>query len=290
MFLSLYNQKLKVFLADTTGDVEGIRTNLGTVLRKAGIEVVYPDNNANDVSVDRALMLGCNCSVHVLGALDIYNGDGAGYLTAAGEHYRMAQQAAKDSFKVFLWNPSGLINSRNMYVNSLRRDIVENTIYSGCTSPIVFVEDLRSIMTEKPTASQNLSNADIFFIYNDLDRESASDVLSMLQDLHKVASLSVNMSSNTDYSEFISSQLRVCRIGVIYSDYASDWSLPFARQLWKDNGGQSSQVRLYMAANADHSKPEDISQLKGFMEYTIADKALIPLDIKIFFDKVTQKQ
>ncbi len=288
--MSLYNQKLKVFLADTTGDVEGIRTNLGTVLRKAGIEVVYPDAGANDIETDRALMMECNCSVHVLGALNIYDPEGAGYATAAGEHYRAASAVRKEGFRVFLWNPSGLINSRNMYVNSLRRDIVENTIYSGCTSPIVFVEDLRSIMSEKPTAKSNLSNADIFFIYNDLDRESASDVLSMLQDLHKVASLSVNMSSNTDYSEFISSQLRVCRIGVIYSDYALDWSLPFARQLWKDNGGQSAQVPLYMAANAAHSNADEIRQLKDYMEYTITDKDLIPLDVKIFFDKVTQKQ
>jgi len=288
--LSLYNQKLKVFLADATGDVAGVRNNLGTVLRKAGIEVVYPDENANDMEVDRALMLGCNCSVHVLGALNIYDVAGAGYSSAAGEHYRMAKAAEKDGFRIFLWNPSGLINSRNMYVNSLRRDIVENTIYSGCTSPIVFVEDLRGIMSEKPTADHNLSNADIFFIYNDLDRESASDVLSMLQDLHKVASLSVNMSSNTDYTEFISSQLRVCRIGVIYSDYAMDWSIPFARQLWKDNGGQSASVPLYMAANAEHSKADDLRQLKDYMEYTVTDKNLIPLDIKIFFDKVIQKQ
>lgn len=290
MFLSLYNQKIKVFLADATDDVAGARTALGTVLRRAGIDVVYPEAGSVYGKQESEMIDGCDCSVHVLGSQNIYEADGEGYDTSAGRHYRMAAGIRKEGFRMFLWNPSGIIDQRNMYVNAIRRDIVENVIYSSSTSAIVFVEDLRSIMSLKPTAHTDLTNADMFFIYNDLDRESAGEILSMLQDLHKVASLGINMSSNTDYSEFISSQLRVCRIGIIYSDYAGDWAMPFARQLWKDSGGQSADVPLYMAANSAHSNPEEIAQLGEFMEYTITDKTLIPLDIKIFFDKVTTKK
>ncbi len=290
MFLTLFNQKIRVFLADATDDVAGIRTVLGTVLRRAGIDVVYPSAEGAGDGMPLAEMENCDCSVHVLGAQNFYEQGADGYDTPAGRHYRAASSVAREGFRMFLWNPSGLIDSRNMYVNAIRRDIVENVIYSSSTSPIVFVEDLRGIMSVKPTAKSDLSNADIFFIYNDLDRESAVEILSMLQDIHKVASLGINMSSNTDYSEFISRQLKVCRIGVIYSDYAVDWAMPFARQLWKDNGGQSADVPIFMAANSKHSDAEKIEQLKEFMEYTIAEEALIPLDIKIFFDKVTTKK
>lgn len=285
--MSLYNQKIKVFLAEVTGDMAGTRMSLGIVLRKAGIDVVYPESEHMPEGDTRRLMEDCDCSVHILGSVNFYEQGSEGYTTPAGEHFRMARGITRENFRMFVWNPAGSISQANMYINSIRRDIVDNTIYSSSTSPIVFVEDLRGIMSVKPTAHSDLSNADIFFIYNDLDRESAVEILSMLQDLHKVASLGINMSSNTDYTEFISSQLKVCRIGVIYSDYAGDWAMPFARQLWKDNGGQSAEVPLFMAANSMHANTDDISSLNDYMEYTITEKALIPLDIKIFLDKVT---
>lgn len=289
MFLSLYNQKIKVFLAEATGDVSGVRHSLGAVLDKAGIEVVYADEKTSE---DEAISIlqTCDCSIHTLGALNIYNEQGAGYDSPAGLHYRLAREVHREGFKMFVWNPSGLINSRNLYVNNIRRDIVENTIYSATTSPIVFVEDLRSIMSVRQQVRSDLSTADIFFIYNDLDHDTASDILSMLQDVQKVASLGINMSSDTDYTSYVNSQLSVCKIGVVYYNYASDWALSFARQVWKDNGGQSSNVPLFVAANSAHANPADLAQLGDIMEYSSSEQSLIPLDIKIFFDKVTEKK
>lgn len=288
--MSLYNHKIKVFLADATGDVSGVRMSLGVVLRKAGIEVVYPPAHKLTDDETKTMICDCDCSLHILGAVNVYEGHGAGYDTPAGAQYRIARSIDREGFRMFVWNPSGTIGTATAYINAIRRDIVENTIYSDNTSQIVFVEELRSIMSVRHQAQSDLSTADIFFIYNDLDRESASEILSMLQDLHKVASLGINMSSTTDYTDFINSQLRVCGVGVIYSDYAGDWAIPFARQLWKDSGGQSGKVPLYLAANSEHSKADDISQLGEFVEYTIADKTIIPLDIKIFFDKATTRK
>ncbi|MCQ2252768.1 MAG: hypothetical protein MJZ61_04885 [Bacteroidales bacterium] len=276
-------------MSDATGDVSGVRLGLGAVLQKAGIEVVYASDKTTDEEA-REQLQGCDCSIHTLGALNIYSEDGAGYDSPAGQQYRLAREVHRDGFKMFVWNPSGLINSRNQYVNSIRRDIVENTIYSCTTSPIVFVEELRSIMSVRPSVKNDLSTADIFFIYNDLDRDSASDILSMLQDVQKVASLGIDMNTSTDYSDFISSQLSVCKLGVIYYDYASDWALSFARQVWKDNGGQSGPAPLFVAANSAHAKASDLEGLKDIMEYSLGEQSLIPLDIKIYFDKVTTKK
>ena len=186
-----------------------------------------------------------------------------------------------------MWNPLGYVGNNNAYVTNIRREIVENTIYSSTTSHIVFAEDLRVIMSVTPNSRKKLSDADIFFIYNDLDSETASDILAMMQDVQKVTSLSINMSSDTDYSAYILSQFEVCKICVVYFDYAADWAMSFSRQIWKDNGGNSSKVPLFLAANSEHAQSSKISSMKNFMEYSVTEKDLIPLDIKIFFDKVT---
>ncbi len=284
MFLNLYNQQIKVFLADATGDVSGARVRLERVLRKAGMIVVSPKESASDEDVS-ALIGSCDCSVHILGYVDIYNDDSDGYNSRAGVQYRAARECRDEKFKMFLWNPSGLISTRNSYISAIRRDIVENTVYSQVPSPIVFVEDLRTIMSVSPKMKLDIGSADIFFIYNDADRDTASEVLSMLQDIQKVTSLGINMSSNTSYTDYINSQLLASKMGVIYFDYSVDWALPFARQLWKDSGGNSAKVPLYVAANSEHVTAQDLKTLKGFMEYTLAERSLLPLEVKVFFDK-----
>ncbi|MBR4678250.1 MAG: hypothetical protein IKO99_09635 [Bacteroidales bacterium] len=285
MFLTFFSQDIKVFLAECTSDVTESRQELKSVLLRAGIEVVEP----LDGNIEEALS-SCDCAVYVLGTLNFYSPDGAGYDTPAGVQYRQGRQVKKDGFKIFLWNPTGLINTRNFYINSIRRDIVENTIYSSTTSPIVFTEDLRTIMNVRTAAVSDLSSADVYFIYNDLDTESAKEILSMLSDIVSVKPLCINMNSDIEYNEKISSELPVCKIGVVYYDYASDWALSFSRQVWKDNGGQGGKTPLLVAANQSHADAEALKKvLKGIMEFSVNDKTLIPLDIKIFFDKAAEK-
>jgi len=114
-------------------------------------------------------------------------------------------------------------------------------------------------------------------------------VLSMLQDIQKVTSLGINMSSSTNYTDYINSQLQSSKMGVVYFDYSKDWAMPFARQLWKDSGGKSSKVPLFVAANSAHATEQEMKALKGFMDHTLAEKSLIPLEIKVYFDKQIEK-
>lgn len=287
MFLNLYNQQIKVFLADATSDVAGARMRLGRVLRKAGIGVVSPPENCSAVEA-RKLISTCDCSVHLLGGVNIYDDEGD---TKSQAHiqYRAAKSFRDDDFKMFLWNPSGVIDDRNSYITAIRRDIVENTVYSQATSPIVFVEDLRTVMSVSPKMNIDIGTADIFFIYNDADRDTAGEVLSMLQDIQQVTSLGINMSSTTSYTDYINSQLQASKMGVIYFDYSMEWAMPFARQLWKDSGGKSSSVPLFVAANNSHATPDEMKALKGFMDYTLTEKSLIPLEVKVYFDKMMGK-
>ncbi len=280
MLISLFKQHIRVFVAEVSSDMQATKKKLCTVLKKAGIEV-FSDSNSDET------MKNCDCSVHILGKENIYDTIGSGYNSLAGKQYRNAKELRSKKFKMFVWNPAGNINETNFYINNIRRDIVENTVYSSKTSPIVFVEELRGIMSVKSNAEQNILERDIFFIYNDLDKDTATIILNMIEDIQTVVSLGITMNSNTDYTEYIKNQLPGCKIGVVYYDYAGDWAVSFARQIWKDTGGNSSRVPLFVIGNSAHAKEEDLKIFDSIMETSIREQSLIPLDIKVFFDKAT---
>jgi hypothetical protein len=142
-------------------------------------------------------------------------------------------------------------------------------------------------MSVKSNVEQNILERDIFFIYNDLDKDTATIILNMIEDIQTVVSLGITMNSNTDYTEYIKNQLPGCKIGVVYYDYAGDWAVSFARQIWKDTGGNSSRVPLFVIGNSAHAKEEDLKIFDSIMETSIREQSLIPLDIKVFYDKAT---
>ncbi len=287
MALNLYNKKFTVFLAAATPDMEGIREELGYVLDNAGIDIV----DGTDIRAEHTDMAiqAADCSVHILGGSDIYTQGGSGYDTPAGAQFRAAKKKCGKEFKMFVWNPATAITATNSYINSIRRDIVENTIYADKPSPIIFVEDIRNIMNVNPTQSQRHEPTDIFFLYNELDGDTAIGVYNMLKDFQKVSKLGISMSSGVDYNTFISEQLADSQIGVVYYNYAGDWAVPFARQIWKDTGGSSSKTPLLVTGNSEHAKEDDLSAFKGIMECTVDEQLRIPLDIKVFLDKKNQQ-
>ena len=287
MFITLYNRNFTVFLAAVTPDMEGIREELKYVLDNASIEII----DGNDVKAETvdAAILAADCSVHLLGKTDIYTPGGDGYDTMAGVQFRNAKGKCGKEFKMFVWNPEPTVNSANSYINSIRRDVVENTFYTDKPSPIIFVEDIRNIMNVKQSESQRHEPTDIFFLYNDLDSDTANGIYNMLKDFQKVNKLGINMSSDMDYNSYISDQLADSQIGVVYYNYAGDWAVPFARQIWKDTGGSSSKTPLLVTANSEHAKEDDMKAFKGIMECTVDEQLRIPLDIKVFLDKNNQK-
>ncbi len=276
MFLNLYNKCIKVFLAEVSPDVENLRQELIVILQRADIEIVPEIKNAD-------------CSVHILGNTDIYT-DGSEYKNSpAGVQYRTAKQLCGENFKMFVWNPAGKITAENAYLNNIRRDIVQNTVYIDKLSPIIFVEDIRNIMNIKEAAVQKSEPSDIFFIYNELDKDTAEGICNMLKDFLSLTKLGIRMSDETDYGSYIKQQLSDSKIGVVYYNYASDWAVPFARQVWKDNGGNSSPSPVFVVGNSEHATAEELNIFKGIMECTVDEQLRIPLDIKMFLDKTMQK-
>jgi hypothetical protein len=285
MFINLYNQSIKVFFADSSADMEDTREELRVILHRAGMEIV----DGRDVPSKELLdaMQQTDCSVHLLGKTDIFEEGTDNSL--AGTQYHAAKNLCSDRFKMFVWNPRGREN-RSKYINVIRRDIEENIIYSDRPSPIVFVEDIRNIMTVKQSAVQETVASDIFFLYNDLDNDTANDICTMLGDIRKVTKLSISMSSEVDYNTYIKQQLAVSKIGVVYYNFAGDWAASFARQVWKDTGGQSGSTPICVIGNSDHAKPKQLEIFNGIMECAIDEQLRIPLDINMFLDKNNQSK
>ena len=285
MFINLYNQSIKVFFADSSADMEDTREELRVILHRAGMEIV----DGRDVPSKELLdaMQQTDCSVHLLGKTDIFEEGTDSSL--AGPQYHAAKNLCSDRFKMFVWNPRGREN-RSKYINVIRRDIEENIIYSDRPSPIVFVEDIRNIMTVKQSAVQETVASDIFFLYNDLDNDTANDICTMLGDIRKVTKLSISMSSEVDYNTYIKQQLAVSKIGVVYYNFAGDWAASFARQVWKDTGGQSGSTPICVIGNSDHAKPKQLEIFNGIMECAIDEQLRIPLDINMFLDKNNQSK
>jgi hypothetical protein len=112
----------------------------------------------------------------------------------------------------------------------------------------------------------------------------------MLGDIRKVTKLSISMSSEVDYNTYIKQQLAVSKIGVVYYNFAGDWAASFARQVWKDTGGQSGATPICVIGNSDHAKPEQLEIFNGIMECAIDEQLRIPLDINMFLDKNNQSK
>ncbi|MCQ2973747.1 MAG: hypothetical protein MJ211_02920 [Bacteroidales bacterium] len=283
MFLNLYTQQISVFLASVSPDMVNFRQTLKSILVKAGLSVIESNENG-DYDTELNIMKNTDCSIHILGNSDIYNSNNS----FASTHYKIAKDLRNNNYKMFLWNPLGYITENNKYINEIKRDIAENTIYSDLTSKIVFVEDLRSIMNTKSQVTSKTEKADILFIFNSLDHDTSLEIVGMLEDIQTIIKLEVDITTNTDYAEFISRQIQNCKLGIIYFDYAEDWAESFAQQIWKNIGGNSSKVPLLFVANSKHANTENFNQLKKIIPLIVNEKSILPLDIKMYYDNILE--
>jgi hypothetical protein len=266
--------------------MEEKKQKLCTVLTRARIDVVCAPENISQEDV-KSFMQTCNCSVHILGNEDFYSVESPAYSSSMGVQFRVAQELRSKDFKVFLWNPNG--EDDISYINILRRDIVENTIYSNKLSPIYFAEELRSMVSSKSSLQIAPENKDVFFIYNSLDEETALNAAGMAEDVLSMLPLAVSMDSNIDYAEYIKKQLPSCKICVVYFDYAGDWAVSFTRQIWKDNGGDSGKTPILLIGNSSHADTDLFKILKNVVKTSVCELSLVPLEIKVFYDKVVEK-
>jgi len=289
---------ITVFLPVCSEEQLPLRNELSSVLQSAGMVVVPTDEDVSKSDALKAIgkqLSIANCSIHILYPeyLPLVDGDPTTSI-AKFQFYEAQKRLASDpNFKMFIWLPSST-NSSNTdskqadFINEVRNNISKNMVFSNESSTIQLVDDIRSAMEVKEAIVFNLNATDIFLISNQLDENEANEIVDMLNDIVTVENLNIIQDGDVDYSELCKQQIPQSKLAVVYYKNSSDWALPFAQQVWKKIGGASSPIPILLIGdedpNADNPKkfaaPKVISM--------IVAGELIPLEIKVQYDKVVE--
>ena len=269
------------------------RDELSSVLQRAGMTVVSEQDlfmEGNLPSISEHLS-GSDCSIHILFPQYLPVTDSG--ISVSKFHFLEAKKhlALNPDFKIFVWQPPSTdilnIESSQMgFINEVKNNISKNMVYSNAISPIQLADDIRSLMEKKEQVSFDLNSTDIFLISNQLDENEANEIIDMLSDIVPVEKLNIIQDSDTDYSELCKQQISKSKLAVIYFKESADWALPFAQQVWKKIGGATTHTPILLIGDID----PDTNMNKKFnapkVISLIVAGELIPLEIKIQYDKV----
>lgn len=287
------NTKIKIFLSYSSDQQAYVRNELAEVLERAGMAVVeqFAAPSTNEIPL---LIQESDCSIHIVFPQfePVLNND----TSLARFQFQECKKhlANTPNYKMFVWLPpsTNLLNiepQQAIFINEIKNNISKNMVFSNASSPIQLVDDIRSLMEKKEEVVLDVSTTDIFLMSNQLDEIDANDIIDMLSDIVPVEKLNIIQDSDTDYSELCKQQIPKSKLAVIYFKESGDWALPFAQQVWKKIGGATSHTPILLIGDTDpqtnmgkkFSAPKVIS--------LIIEGALIPLEIKVQFDKISIK-
>ncbi len=286
-----YNTNTTVFLSLCSEVQMPLRMELSSVLQRAGMTVI-PAAIANDSDIANYLNTA-NCSIHIL--FPQYEPLTSEGISFAKHQLNEAknQTLINPDFKIIVWLPpsTDIINIDQLQlnlINEIRNSISKNMIFSNAGSAIQLVDDIRSLMESKEEIMFDVKTTDIFLVSNQLDESEANEIIDMLSDIVPVEKLNIIQDSDTDYSELCKQQISKSKLAVIYFKETADWALPFAQQVWKKIGGATSHTPILLIGDED----PDTNLNKKFkapkvISLIIAGE-LIPLEIKVQYDKVIE--
>jgi hypothetical protein len=287
------NSATRVYLALSSEEQSVFRNELAQVLEKAGMSIspdggVFKDGNDFSTALSTA-----SCSIHIL--FPQY-----GPLTNAGESAARKQfdaarkKLAEDpNFRIFVWQPTVYSETpveelQSEFITEVRNNIAKHMMFSNAASAIQLADDVRSQMERKEEITFDLNSTDIFLISNQLDETEANDIIDMLSDIVPVEKLNIIQDSDTDYSELCKQQIVKSKLAVIYFKESAEWALPFAQQVWKKIGGATTHTPILLIGDED----PDTNMNKKFTApkviSLIVAGELIPLEIKVQYDKVAE--
>jgi hypothetical protein len=291
-------QNKTIYLAYTTPDMEQLRDELMFTLFKAGFQVLPMGEMEQDEQKMKQKtaqdLSKCGSSIHIIGNDFGKKMISENNISAANYQYNKAKELldSANNFRIFVWHPNSNkeivdINQQH-FINELQNNILANMTYTNTPSTIQLADDLRSMLevTEKP--SLQLSNTEIFFISNMIDDITAEEITDMLSDVTQIEKLAIEQDSDTDYAELTSQQIAQSKLAVVYFKDSADWAIPFAQQIWKKVGGAAAKTPILVIGDEN----PDTNKNKGFkapkvISMIIAGE-LIPLEIKVQYDKVLE--
>jgi hypothetical protein len=287
-----------VYLAYTTPDMELLREELMFTLFKAGFKVLpMGEPDSNEVTLKSKIandLAQCKSSIHLIGADFGRTLATEGGMSLANYQYNKAKDCLQkgNNFRIFVWHPETgqqiADPKQQALINDLQNNIEANMTYTNTPSSIQLADDLRSMLevTEKP--QMQLNHTEIFFISNLIDDLTAEEITDMLSDVTKIEKLSIEQDSDTDYAELSSQQIAQSKLAVVYFKDSADWAIPFAQQIWKKVGGAAATTPILVIGDED----PDTNKTKGFKAPKVISMImageLIPLEIKVQYDKAVE--
>jgi len=287
-----------IYLAYTTPDMEQLREELMFTLFKAGFKVLpmgEPDSSEEVLKSKIKIDLGqSKSSIHLIGADYGQTLTSEGNMSLANYQYKKAKECLQkgNNFRIFVWHPETgkqiTDNKQQELINDLQNNIEANMTYTNTPSSIQLADDLRSMMevTDKPQLQ--LNNTEIFFISNLIDDLTAEEITDMLSDVTQIEKLAIEQDSDTDYAELSSQQINKSKLAVVYFKDSAEWAIPFAQQIWKKIGGAAATTPILVIGDED----PDTNKSKGFKAPRVISMVmageLIPLEIKVQYDKAVE--
>jgi hypothetical protein len=281
----------KILLASNIDESSSHREYLLSIMQRAGMDVIDMNDTNQDV---KTAFDSANASIHILSR--DYGKTIIGNSTVSVSKHQLNEAklqlaANPDTYKIFIWYPPDVLAAekepqQEEFINEIRNSISKGMIFTTIGSPIQLVDDVRSMIATETKQTFDIKEAEVFLVFNQLDEGEADGIIDMLSDIVDVSKLNIIQDSDMDYSEFCSQQISKSKLAVVYFKETADWALPFTQQVWKKVGGASSHTPILLIGDED----PDINMNKKFnapkIISLIVSGDLIPLEIKVQYDKV----
>jgi hypothetical protein len=284
-----------IYLAFTTNQHDDKRHDLFNTLLKANFQV-FPSNLEYDNGFFSHITEEINsasCSVHIFG-LDYGSLLEGQSISLAHYQYNVALNKLKEnsSYKIFVWFPYSINDIKDelqlKFISDIRNNITHGINFSNTSSAIQLVDDLRTSVKVESKQEFDIKDTDVFLVYNQLDDHDANDVAEMLSDIIPIEKLNIVQDSDMDYSEFCAQQIGKSKLAVIYFKESADWALPFTQQIWKKIGGASSHTPILLIGDEDPETNTNKKFKAPKVVSLIVAGELIPLEIKVQYDKIIE--
>lgn len=282
-----------IYLAFNSSYLTDIRTNLFNTLVKSGQHVFPSDltfnSGANSLTEN---INNATASLHVLGLE--YGEIHANNQSLEHLQYLLAIEKLKNNpdFKLFIWFPYSINEitdkAQHDFISDIRNNIMRGINFSNTPSAIQLTDDLRLSIKTETKETFDVKDTDVFLVYNQLDDNEAAEVADMLSDIIPVEKLNIIQDSDVDYSEFCAQQISKSKLAVVYFKESADWALPFAQQIWKKVGGASSHTPILLIGDEDPETNTNKKFKAPKVVSLIVAGELIPLEIKVQYDKIIE--
>lgn len=250
-------EKTNVYLAWTASDMKSKREELALILSKAGFNVLpMTDCPADDEEFRQRAdseMAKCHCCLSILS-----NSFGRRFEDDEDVSFpeyqakkAMEISAGQDSdFHTFIWytpDPEKDVkSSQSDLVKHIRNNVTRNMTFSNSRGPMQLVDDMRSIMVKAEEEILDTKETDIFFIFSQQDELDAQNITDAISNEYPIEIMNILPDGEDEYKELSKQQIPKSKLAVIYFKHASDWAIPFIKQVWKSVGGASSPTPMLL--------------------------------------------